>query len=136
MHYFFNSSINCVQHNKKQTSVLVPVFKQTNKQTYPSMGKQITFSLSEDSFFTLHVLSVSISCSPSLLENDTNAILVSFSSVVSMTTSVVRVGLRLLALPDTRTRAHSKSIPCIRMTNNDAHFSISVPRRQMQPCFR
>lgn len=103
MHYFFNSSINCVQHNKKQTSLLVPVFKQTNKETYPSMGKQITFSLSEDSFFTLHVLSVSISCSPSLLENDTNAILVSFSSVVSMTTSVVHVGLRLLALPDTRT---------------------------------
>lgn len=51
----------------------------------------------------MHVLSVSISCSPRLLENDTNAILVSFSSVVSMTTSVVRAGLRLLPLPDTRT---------------------------------
>lgn len=31
--FFFNFSINCVQHIKKQTSLLVPDFKQTNKQT-------------------------------------------------------------------------------------------------------
>lgn len=124
MFFFFTLTVQQVQ----TCSNLQSVNKQTNSESYPLIGKLNPFLLGETAtewmllFPTRKVSSASISCNPSLLENDTNAILVSFSSVVSMTTSVVRAGLCLLPLLGTST----SKIQTHNVDTCAVHFPISV----------